>query len=453
MRPKPLVAFFALAAFAATPAIASIGCKGAPPVIVSPPPPPDPPQKLEFIDDDYATALQRAKAKQRPIFVEAWAPWCHTCLSMRAFVFGDPRLVAERDRFVWLSIDTEQPRNASFVEKFPLEFWPTLWVIDPATERPLLKWVGSATAIELAELLDDVSSGEANGEAGAAFLRGSQAAAAGRAADAVTEYRASLGAAPVDWPKRPRVVEALTVQLSMMGDAAGCVDLAIKELPDLPPGSSRAEVALTALACGESLPKKATQRADVPTLADIVARMAGDLNQPILADSRSELYSQLVDYRTATGDLPGAKRAATSWAKFLEQEAASAPTSAARAVFDTDRLSAYLALGQVDKAIPMLQQSERDFPGDYNPPARLARAQLELGHLDDALASVERALSKVYGPRKLRILALKADILEKQGNKSGAKLVLQDAVKLGDAMTLSGGYAKLLVELKKRAGA
>ena len=30
---------------------------------------------LPFIEDDYATAVARAKAKNVPIFVEAWAPW------------------------------------------------------------------------------------------------------------------------------------------------------------------------------------------------------------------------------------------------------------------------------------------------------------------------------------------------------------------------------------------
>jgi len=30
---------------------------------------------LPFIDNDYATAVARAKAKNVPIFVEAWAPW------------------------------------------------------------------------------------------------------------------------------------------------------------------------------------------------------------------------------------------------------------------------------------------------------------------------------------------------------------------------------------------
>ena len=30
---------------------------------------------LPFIEDDYGKALAEARAKKRPIFVEAWAPW------------------------------------------------------------------------------------------------------------------------------------------------------------------------------------------------------------------------------------------------------------------------------------------------------------------------------------------------------------------------------------------
>jgi hypothetical protein len=30
---------------------------------------------LPFIEDDYVKAVARAKAKNVPIFVEAWAPW------------------------------------------------------------------------------------------------------------------------------------------------------------------------------------------------------------------------------------------------------------------------------------------------------------------------------------------------------------------------------------------
>jgi hypothetical protein len=32
-------------------------------------------EAVPFIDNDYATAIARAKARNVPVFVEAWAPW------------------------------------------------------------------------------------------------------------------------------------------------------------------------------------------------------------------------------------------------------------------------------------------------------------------------------------------------------------------------------------------
>jgi hypothetical protein len=32
-------------------------------------------ETLPFVEDDYAKAVARAKAKNVPIFVETWAPW------------------------------------------------------------------------------------------------------------------------------------------------------------------------------------------------------------------------------------------------------------------------------------------------------------------------------------------------------------------------------------------
>jgi len=32
-------------------------------------------ETVPFIDNDYQVAIARAKAKNVPVFVEAWAPW------------------------------------------------------------------------------------------------------------------------------------------------------------------------------------------------------------------------------------------------------------------------------------------------------------------------------------------------------------------------------------------
>jgi tetratricopeptide (TPR) repeat protein len=159
-----------------------------------------------------------------------------------------------------------------------------------------------------------------------------------------------------------------------------------------------------------------------------------DSRVPILADDRSGLFEALVDYYGDTGAREERRKAAAEWAAFLEGQASAAKAPAARAVFDAHRLLAYLALGEPQRAIPMLEQSARDFPDDYNPPARLARAELELKRYDDALASIDRALALGYGPRKLRLYAVKADILAAR----------RDPVRLAATLKEALGYAKTL---------
>lgn len=430
-----------------------IACSGAPkPATVEPKA--TEPAKVEagppkFIDDDYPRALAEAISRKLPLFVDAWAPWCHTCLSLKSYVFSHAAMSELTPKFVWLAIDTEKEKNAAFVEKFPMDAWPTLWVIDPATEKATLKWIGAATVAELIAILNDLTDA-GGGEAMAAYVRGNRAAAARDGAVAIKELEASLAAAPAGWSKRPRVVEALSNQLGITKDRARCVELAKRELPSMPAGTSKANVALNALECALALPADSEGGKARGAMADEVATLADDPNVPILADDRSALYESLVSYRKESGDKEGAKKAARAWASFLEGEAKKAKDPAARAVFDSHRLLAYAELGELEKAVPMLLQSEKDFPDDYNPPARLAWAYMKLGKLEDATATIGRAMSKAYGPRKLQVLKTKADIELAKGDKAAAKATLEEAIKLGDSLTLKGSQAKLLAELKKK---
>ena len=422
-----------------------------PPPPQAPEPPPPPP--VTFIEDDYARALTAARSTNRPLFIDEWASWCHSCLSMREYVFRDPTLRPIADHFVWLSIDTENAKNDEVVARFPLDAWPTFWVIAPDTEKPLLKWVGTATAPELVALLKDTEgdAGAAAGEASAALLRGDRAIANGDDAHAIGELRAALGAAPEGWARRAGAVAMLAGALERTKDYEACVTLAVAELPELVAGTPRATVATVGLSCGLALPKKSKARQELPVIADIMARMAADRSQPLLADDRSELYAEVVEYRTDTGDAAGAKIAARAWASFLEEQASLAPDDKARAVFDAHRLLAYLALGEGEKAVTMLKASESAFPADYNPPARLAIAYRALARLDEANAAIARALAKAHGPRKLRLFLLAADIATARGDAKGAKQALADGIALGKSLTLTPGYTKVLAELETRA--
>ena len=89
---------------------------------------------LSWFEDDYAAALACAKATQRPLVIDMWAPWCHTCLSMQTTVLKDASLQPFADRFVFLAIDTDREVNAATVARLPLQNWPTFVVLSPEDE-------------------------------------------------------------------------------------------------------------------------------------------------------------------------------------------------------------------------------------------------------------------------------------------------------------------------------
>lgn len=408
---------------------------------------------LRFIEDDYPRALAEAKRRGKPLFVDAWASWCHSCQSLRAYVLTDPTLAPLADDFVWLSIDTEREANAEWVARHPHSALPTLWVIDPNTDRPILKWAGTATAGELRELLE-VAVGDARSAAPsataatAAFVRGNHALAAGDGETAEKEHRAALAAAPADHPHRARIVEALVTQLALRKEVERCAEVAAAEASGMPPGTSRASVVVAGLGCA----RDAKRSADVEHLLDL-ARDAARRDDRLLPDDRSALYEEAFTTKSERGDRAGARELAREWSAFLEGEAARAKTNDARTSLDPLRLGALLALGEPARAIPMLEQSERDFPEDHNGPARLGRVYLELGRLDDADAAADRALARVYGPRVMRVLALKADIAKARGDRAGEVRALEQALARSERAVLTEGQKEVREGLVKRLAA
>ena len=442
--------------------VVAFGCAPPLPTPASSPPPaggpatsaPATPGRIVFVEDDYARALADARARHVPLFIDAWATWCHTCLSMRSYVFPDDALRPLGSRFVWLSIDTERAENAALVSKLGVRVLPTLYVVDPDTEQPVLAWPGSLTAAELSPLLEDAELAArhagSEGAAAAALLRGHQAAAAGKTGDATVAYRECLAAAPANWPRRPEAVDALVTSLADAKQLAACVSLGADEALRLPPGTALADVLRASIGCAQGLPKGAPERQRLGELAAQGEKIASDESQPILADDRSDLYDYVVQALRDVGREDEAKQVALTWATFLEDRASRAPTPVARAVFDAHRLLAYLAIDAPERAVPMLEQSERDFPSDYNPPARLTTAYLRLKRFDDAQAAVQRALALAYGPRKLRLWSLEADVYEAKKDRASARAALRQALDFAKTIPLTGAYPRLRDALERR---
>ncbi|MBX3230710.1 MAG: thioredoxin family protein [Labilithrix sp.] len=397
---------------------------------------------LPFIHDDYPRALAQSKKEQKPLFVDAWAPWCHSCQSLRTYVLTDPSLAPLASEFVWLSVDTEKDVNARWVEQHPHDALPTLWVVDPATDRPLLKWAGTATAAELRALLGNVLANRTDG-----FARGNQALAAGDSKTAIAEHRAALTTASKE--QRPRIVEALVTELSLAKEHAACADLAAEEAAALPPGTSRATVLVGGLDCARTAKKDEAR----DRLLALAVRDASARDDALLPDDRSAIYQEVVTTKKESGDAAGAKAAATEWAAYLEDAVKRAASKDARAALDPWLVAVYLALGEPARALPHLEASARDFPQDYNPPARLGRVYLALNRLAEAEQATDRAIALVYGPRAMRVYELRADIAKARGDRAAETRALEEALAKSEKAVLTAGQKKVRDTLEKRLNA
>ena len=81
----------------------------------------------------------------------------------------------------------------------------------------------------------------------------------------------------------------------------------------------------------------------------------------------------------------------------------------------------------------MLRESEKDLPDDYNPPARLAVAYIAMKNPDVALAASNRALPKVSGPRRVRVLQTRSDIFAAKGDAAASREALEQALACAEA--------------------
>jgi tetratricopeptide (TPR) repeat protein len=373
---------------------------------------------------------------------------------MRAFVFTDKALERQAGRFVWLSINTEKRENAAVLAKFPVQAWPSFYVIDPKSEKVVLRYVGGATVSQLLRILDDgerATGAPEPGGPGEALAKADALYAAGQNKEAAEGYRAALKGMSTSSPSYPRAVESLLFALSESRQQEACATVARDAFEHLRSSPSAANVAGSGLDCAVSLPKDAPQKAAlVQALAADAREVLGGKHAGLAVDDVSSLYQSLASAREDAGDETGKKKALEEWAAYLEGEAAKAKTAEGRAAFDAHRITAYLELGQPERGIPMLEASERDFPDDYNPPSRLALAYRAMKKYDEALAASDRALQRAYGPRKLVILQARAGIYANKGDPAAARKTLEDALAWAEALPKEQVSERQIAALKKQ---
>lgn len=414
-----------------------------------------------FIENDYAKALAEAREKKLPLFVDAWALWCHTCRSMNAFVFTDPELGKLADRYVWLKLDTELAQNAGFVEKFPLDAYPTLFVIDPADERVALRWLGSANVEQLERLLEDgervIAAKQQGGQgsgAVATLARADSLYGEGKTTEAIQAYRDALEQAPSRWDRRGRVVESLLFALTTARRHEDCAKTAIDFGAKLPRSASYANAVATGLFCALGAPADADWRPEaIRKLEAAVHDVMNGAPTPLTADDVSNLFQARALAREAQGDTTGKRALVEEWIGYLERHAKRARTPKERTVFDAHLVTAALMIDEPERALSAIRRTEEELPDDYNAPARKALLLSAMGKYEDAIAASDTALKKAYGPRKVRVYSDRAQIFADKGDKAKAIEALKTAKTYAESLPASQKPVNLLAKLDERLAA
>ncbi|WP_437933357.1 thioredoxin family protein [Sorangium sp. So ce341] len=445
------------AAAAPPPGAAAAGSPAAapPPAATAAPEAARPP--LVFIRDDVPRAREKARAEGKALFVDAWAPWCHTCLSMKHYVLTDPSLRPFADRVVFADIDTDRPENAPFLERHEVTVWPTFFVLEPVDGQVVGLWRGAASVEELRALLREALHAMDSKAASALppddpnrlLVEAKRAHSAGDHAAAAVAYVRALARGGEAWPRRSEALLGLVSALRRR-DPAGCAEAGMRHIAEVKGAALPADFASVLLSCAAALPdgkaQRAAREAAVGRLRSIVASPPADSS----ADDRADAWGLLAEGLQALGDAAGARAANESKLAVLERAAKEAKAPEAAAAYDYGRAMAYLALSRGDEAVAMLKEREAQMPGSYEPPARLAQVLHALGREAEALAAVERAIGRAYGPRRLRYLKLRAEIHQKLGQGAEQVATLREEVAGYEALPKGHASQAALDDARRR---
>ena len=408
--------------------------------------------------ENFDEGMAKAKAEGKAVLVDAWAPWCHTCLSMQNYVLNDPSLASLADRVVLVELDTDRPENAGFQEKYTISVWPTFFVIDPQTSRAAGLWPGSASVREFRGFvedglagIEDAHSAKAGADSPARVMGSAKAAqAAGDYAVAAKDYQQAVAKAERAWPRRSEALMGWLMSLDQGGNARECLRVGRAHLAEVEGAAVPADYAATLLSCADDPTAGADGKA---ARAEAITRLRAFTDSPPVdasADDRADALNILSHALAGDGDAAGGQKAQEARLAVLETAVAGIKDPILAQTYDYARAQAYVALDRGDEAVAMLEAREKEMPDSYEPTARLASALAKLERLPQSVTAYDRAIAKAYGPRKLLYLKQKAEVQGRIGDVTAQVATLRAEVAGYEALAKGQANPKGLLDARQR---
>ncbi len=352
------------------------------------------PPAVPFIEDDLGRATALAAAEKKLLFVDAWAPWCDACLSVRAEVLTRAELEPFAARFVFASIDVDRAPSETFLARHGARALPTLAVLDPSTGELIAMRTGAVSLGELVAMLEDATSTVTAARADLARAHALASKGERRAAAALFERIAAgaVGAA------RTEAALAALDAWHALGEDARCAWLAERESPRIKGGAGPSTLLGYWVRCAAGLTDAdarsaslAAARAATQALVDAPPPDASTLERAATLGLAAELA------RTQ-GDAIASKQRESERVALLERGEREADTASEKESFDHALVGAYVAAGRPEDAVALLRARVDQRPDRYETHGRLGTTLLSVGRAREAIAPLERAIALAYGP-------------------------------------------------------
>ncbi len=383
---------------------------------------------IEWVENDYKKALDLAKAANKPLVIDMWADWCHTCLAMKKSVLTNRGLAAVASDFVWLAVDTENPASATAMAKFPPKVWPTFFVVSPDDESVQATQLGSCSVSDFRNFLSRGAGGHlAQLESGGKLPEGSPLAHLRRgdrqwlAADyagAAKSYEFALIAADSDlWSHR---APTLTKQISAMAkldDKAACATLGSEKLDEIAVYKSAAstDFAYYAGSCAEALSEEGASKLRLRLLATLDSILADDTAN-LSYDDRSDALGSSRAIAEALKDTARARGYAKTQQALLAKAVKESQSASEEMTYVWHQVEVHNFLGEGEAILSWVTSLEKRLPKEYDPPYRKAWLLAKMDRNEEAHAALQVALPLVQGARRGRLLSLDADIFKAEKN-------------------------------------
>lgn len=79
--------------------------------------------------DNFDSGLARAKQENKPVFLMLHADWCGWCKKTFTETMPDPRIMALKDRFVWVRVNSD--KELKYKQQYGQEGYPMMVVLNP----------------------------------------------------------------------------------------------------------------------------------------------------------------------------------------------------------------------------------------------------------------------------------------------------------------------------------